>query len=102
MSKAPIPAEAREIPFEAFARRESETAANATKRLFPKSGAMDYRVVLGQSGGALTQTVVNAETGDEAAEKALAKFPGWKVTNVAPAGSEYRSTDDFAGQAEAA
>lgn len=102
MSKAPIPAEAREIPFEAFARKESETAANASKRLFGKSGAMKYRVVLGQSGGAMTSTVVEAETGDDAADMALVKNPGWKVTNVAPATDEIRQTDDFAGQQEAA
>ncbi len=100
MSKVEIPAEATEIPYEAFARQPSPTAANAHNRLFGKSGAIRYRVVLGQSGGALTSTVVTAETGDDAADAALAKHPGWKVTNVAPATDEYRSTDDFAaGQA---
>lgn len=101
MSKVEIPAEAREIPFDAFSRTESPTAANAHNRLFPKSGAMDYRVVLGQSGGAMTGAVVNAETGDEAAEKALARHPGWKVVNVAPATDEFRLVDDFNGQAAA-
>lgn len=96
MSKVPVPAEAREISFEAFARPVSPTAASAHNRIFGKSGAMNYRVVLGQGGGALTSCVVNAETGDDAADKALAKYPGWKVTNVAPATDEYRSTDDFA------
>ena len=91
-----VPGEAKEISYEAFARPQSPTAANAHNRLFGKSGAMPYRVILGQSGGALNSTVVTAETGDEAAELALAKFPGWKVTNVTPAGDEYRSTDDFA------
>lgn len=85
MSKAPIPAEAREIPFEAFARKESETAANRHKPLYGKSGAMDYRVTVGQTGGAMNACVVNAESGDEAAEMALRKFPGWKVVNVTPA-----------------
>jgi hypothetical protein len=97
MSKAEVPAEAREISYEAFARPVSDTAANAHNRLFPKSGAIAYRVVLA-NGKALSSTVVTAETGDEAAEKALAKFPGLNVTNVTPAGDEYRSTDDFAGQ----
>lgn len=91
-----IPNEAREIPFEAFARPVSPTAASAHNRIFPDSGEIRYRVILGQSGGALNSTVVTAATGDRAAEMALAKFPGWKVTNVAPATDEYRSTDDFA------
>lgn len=96
MSRIAIPSEAREIPFEAFARAESPTAANATKRLYSKSGAINYRVVLGLSGGGMTNTVVNAETGDDAAEGALRKFPGYKVINVTPAGDEFRSVDDFA------
>ena len=95
MSKAPIPAEAREISYESFARAESPTAANAHNRLFPRSGAMDYRVVLGQSGGAMKSVVVNAETGDDAAEMALSRNHGWKVTNVAPAGSEWRDTANY-------
>jgi hypothetical protein len=99
MSRIEIPAEAKEIPFEAFSRAESPTAANAHKRLFGKTRELRYRVVLGQSGGAQASTVVTAETGDEAAEMALAKYPGWKVTNVSPAGDEYRSTDDFAAEA---
>lgn len=85
MARAPIPAEAREIPFEAFDRRPSDTAANANRRIFPKSGAMDYRVTVGQSGGGMNACVVNAETGDDAADKALRQFPGWKVINVTPA-----------------
>lgn len=93
MSRAPVPAEAREIPYEAFARASSPTAASATNRLFGESGVMRYRVVLGQSGGALNSTVVEAATGDRAAEAALVKFPGWKVTNVAPATDEVRATD---------
>lgn len=90
MSKVPIPAEAREISYEAFARPVSETAASASKRLYAKSGAMPYRVTMGQSGGAMLATVVTAETGDEAAEKALAKHPGWKCINVTPATDEAR------------
>lgn len=96
MAKIEVPAEATEIPYEAFARRESDTAANAHKRLFGKSGAINYRVVLGQSGGAMTHTAITAETGDDAADGALRKFPGWKVINVTPATDEFRSTDDFA------
>lgn len=96
MSKVAIPAEAQEISFEAFSRKPSETAASATNRLFGKSGAMDYRVVLGLSGGGMTATVVNAETGDDAATAALTKHPGYKVIHVAPAGGEFRSVDDFA------
>ena len=91
--RTPIPAEAREISLEEFAqggRTISETAANATNRLYSKSGAIDYRVTVGQTGGALNGCVVKAETGDDAAEKALAKFPGWKVINVTPAGDEAR------------
>lgn len=94
-----IPAGAREISYEEFADSKiSPTAANAHNRLYPKSGAQVYRVVLGQSGGGMMATNVNAETGDEAAEAALRKHPGWKVAHVAPATDEFRSTDDFAGQ----
>lgn len=98
MSRAEIPAEAREISYDAFSRAPSPTAANAHNRLFGTSGAIDYRVVLGQGAGGLTSTVVNAKTGDEAAEKALERHQGWRVASVAPAGDAYRSTDDFAGQ----
>lgn len=65
-------------------RKESPTAFNATKRC-QSSGAMDYRVLLAMQGGAQMSTVVEAATGDEAAEKALAKHPGWKVAYVGPA-----------------
>lgn len=99
--KIEVPPEARQVSYEAFARPVSPTAASAHNKLFLKSGAIKYRVVLGQSGGALDAVVVTAETGDEAAEMALARRPGWKVTNVAPATDEHRSVDDFAG-AEAA
>lgn len=98
MSKIPVPPEAREVSYEAFARPVSETAASATNRLFKKSGAIPYRVVVGQSGGGMNATIVTAESGDEAAEMALRKFPGWKVVNVAPPTDEFRSVDDFAGQ----
>jgi hypothetical protein len=98
MPRSAVPAEAREVSYEAFARPVSPTAASASNRIFGESGAQNYRVVLGQSGGAMTSTVVNAATGDKAAEKALAQHPGWKVTNVTPAGDEYRKTDDFAAE----
>jgi hypothetical protein len=90
VSKAAIPAEAREISYESFARPVSPTAASASNRLYGKSGAIRYRVTLGQSGGALTAAVVTAETGDEAAEQALRRNPGWKCINVTPAGDEAR------------
>lgn len=76
----------------------SPTAASAFNPLYGPSGAMDYAVILGQQGGPRTSTVVNAATGDEAAELAQRKYPGWKVVYVGPASSEVRATDDdFAG-----
>lgn len=101
MSRVPVPADAQEIPYEAFARVASPTAASAYNRLFGKSGAIRYRVTVGMPGGALNGAVVTAETGDEAAEAALVKFPGWKVINVTPAGDEYRATDDLAAEVSA-
>lgn len=75
---------AREIPAEAFGTRLSETAANIANRLYPKSGVMRYRVVV-MNGAAQAVTHVEAATGDEAAEMALAKYPGQKVAYVGPA-----------------
>ena len=75
---------AREISYDAFSREPSATAANSSKRLFTGSGAMDYRVVL-MNGSAQSAVVVNAATGDEAADKALARHPGMKVAYVGPA-----------------
>ncbi len=63
----------------------SPTAASAHNRLYEASGVMKYRVVLAQTGGARTATTVDAATGDEAAEKALVRHPGWKVAYVGPA-----------------
>lgn len=93
-------AEAREISFDAFSRQPSETAANASKRLYGTSGVMPYRVVL-VNGSARSAVTVDAATGDEAAEKALARHPGQKVAFVGPATKDdvYRPTDDFAGEA---
>jgi hypothetical protein len=77
---------AREISYDAFSRVPSETAASASKRLYGPSGAMDYRVVL-FNGSAQQALRVNAVSGDEAAEKALARHPGLKVGYVGPATS---------------
>lgn len=63
----------------------SKTAASAWDRKFGPSGEIRYRVLLGMQGGARTGTTVDAATGDEAAEKALQKYPGWKVAHVGPA-----------------
>lgn len=76
-------------------REASETAASAHNRLYPPSGVIRYTVVLATAVGR-TGTVVEASTGDEAAEKALAKFPGAKVAYVGPAGDEMRLSDEVA------
>lgn len=77
----------------------SETAATVGNKLYGPSGAMDYRVVLAQSGGARTSTTINAATGDEAAEQALQKYPGWKVAYVGPSTeSSVRLTDDMVAE----
>ena len=65
-------------------REYSETAASATDRKFPNSGVMKYMVVL-QNGDVRTGKVVEAATGDEAAEKALQLNGGGKVAYVGPA-----------------
>jgi hypothetical protein len=66
-------------------KENSPTAASATNRLFPPSGVMPYRVVMQTAMGGFMKTDVEAATGDEAAEKALAEYPGSKVANVTPA-----------------
>lgn len=98
MSKIPVPEGAVEISAEEFSRAQSPTAASASKRLYGNSGAMDYRVVLGQSGGAMTSVLVNAESGDDAAVAALRQHPGWKVVNINPASSPdgFWQSDDLA------
>jgi hypothetical protein len=58
----------------------SDTAATVGKALYGPSGAMDYRVTMGD--GRLA--TVNAATGDEAADKALKQLGG-KVVLVEPA-----------------
>jgi hypothetical protein len=65
----------------------SPTAANAHDRKFPDGGVQPYRVLLAPGGGGAVgrASTVDAETGDEAANKALARNPGWKVAYVGPA-----------------
>ncbi len=65
-------------------RENSPTAASVGNPLFGPSGVQTYRVMLATPFGQ-AMTDVDAATGDEAAEKALAKHPGAKVANVAPA-----------------
>ena len=84
MTKIIDGAEAREISAKAFSREPSKTAASSINRLYGPSGAMTYRVVL-MNGTAQTIINVDAATGDEAADKALARHPGQKVAYVAPA-----------------
>jgi hypothetical protein len=62
----------------------SETAATAGNRLYSESGPMVYRVQV-LNGSAITICDVEAKSGDEAAERALAKHPGQKVGHVEPA-----------------
>ena len=69
---------------QATAREVSLTAATVGKPLFPTSGEMKYLVLLGGQGGQ-KGTVVTAATGNEAADRALALNPGWKVVYVGPA-----------------
>jgi hypothetical protein len=66
----------------------SPTAASATNRLYGPSGEISYRCTLVTAMGGVIPVDVNAATGDEAAERALAKFPGSKVSHVAPAPQE--------------
>lgn len=84
MTKVIDGSEAREISFDAFSRQPSETAANASRRLFGSSGVMTYRVVM-MNGAAQSVVNVEAATGDDAADKALARHPGLKVAYVGPA-----------------
>jgi hypothetical protein len=54
-------------------------------RKWPDSGVQTYRVHYRNSAGGLSFLDVEATTGDEAAEMALAENGGGKVTNIAPA-----------------
>lgn len=65
-------------------RENSPTAASSTNRLFGPSGAMSYRVTIAGPMG-MQAIDVEAATGDEAADLALAKYPGAKVARVEPA-----------------
>ena len=65
-------------------REVSETAASAHKKLYGPSGVIRYMVVL-QNGDVRNGKIVEAATGDEAAEKALALNGGGKVAYVGPA-----------------
>lgn len=76
-------------------RAVSPTAASISNRLYGVSGVIPYRVILAQSGGAQTSTVIESATGDGAAELALQKYPGWKVANVSPAGDAGLVTDEI-------
>ena len=98
MRKIAVPEGAIEISADEFNRAQSPTAASRTNRLYKGSGAMDYRVVLGQSGGAMMAAVVNADTGDDAAAMAIARHPGWKVVKVSPASDPdaFFATDELA------
>ena len=62
----------------------SPTAATVGNRLYGPSGVMKYLVIL-SAGGAKSSTIVEAATGDDAAEKALQANPGKKVAYVGPA-----------------
>ncbi len=64
-------------------REASDTAATVGKPIYGPSGVQSYRVLL-QTPGGMTTVDVDAATGDDAASKGLAKFPGGKVANVTP------------------
>lgn len=68
----------------------SPTAATAGDDRYKPSGAMVYRVMVSTGIGFQFEDV-KAATGDDAAAKALEKFPGCKVAHVAPAP---RQTED--------
>lgn len=66
-------------------REQSPTAASASDRKFPPSGAQVYRAMV-QTAMGLVAIDVEASTGDEAAELALKQAGlGAKVTNITPA-----------------
>lgn len=92
--------EAREVSADdpRFASKISPTAQTVgSKRLYGNSGVMKYRVVLA-NGSARSAVVVEAATGDEAAEKALRGHVGQKVAYVGPVGDEARLVDDMVGE----
>ncbi len=67
------------------AQERSPTAASAANPLFGPSGVIPYRVIVDTAMGGRTFVDVDAATGDDAASKALAQFPGAKVALVEPA-----------------
>lgn len=58
----------------------SPTAASAWDRKYPTSGVQPHRVYVDGVG----PVIVDATTGDEAAEKALVLHPGRKIGSIAP------------------
>ncbi len=76
----------------------SETASGPGNPRFGPTGVIAYRVIVAQQGGARAAATVDAATGDEAAEKALRQYPGWKVAYVGPASDEVRLTDDLVAE----
>lgn len=68
---------------EAAATKEEREALGF--KAWPDSGVQTYRVQYQNSAGGLSSIDVEAATGNEAAEKALAENGGGKVTNIAPA-----------------
>lgn len=54
-------------------------------KAWPDSGVQTYRVHYKNTAGGMSFLDVDAATGNEAAEKALAQNGGGKVTNIAPA-----------------
>jgi hypothetical protein len=68
---------------EAAATREEREALGFKK--WPNSGVQTYRVQYKTDSGGMSHVDVEAATGDEAANKALAELGGGKVTNIAPA-----------------
>lgn len=65
-------------------REDSPTAASSTNRLYGSSGMMTYRVTIAGAMG-MMPVDVEAATGDDAADAALARYPGAKVARVEPA-----------------
>ena len=63
----------------------SPTAQTVGNKLFGVSGAMIYRVTLRHGGGGMGQVDLMADSGDDAAEKALKGNMGAKVTHIEPA-----------------
>lgn len=70
---------------------DHEAAASLEERealgfkAWPDSGVQTYRVQYQNTAGGLSFLDVEAATGNEAAEKALAQNGGGKVTNITPA-----------------